>query len=78
MTIAKANNLKPWLRAAYDKHLLKYDSLIMPTITFVAPKIPRGKISVRGRYSPFSVREQILFTITQREIYLREGPWLCD
>jgi len=48
LTVAQAASLKPWLRTAYDKHLLKYNALIMPTVTFVAPEIPQGKLTVKG------------------------------
>jgi len=39
---AKGQNLKWALRQAYDDVLAKYDLLAMPTIPFVATKIPEA------------------------------------
>ena len=35
-----AMNQRPWLRAAYDRALVNYDGLIMPTVKFVAREVP--------------------------------------
>jgi amidase len=37
---AKAQNLRPRLRAAYDSVLAKYDLLLMPTLPLTAPLLP--------------------------------------
>ncbi|KAK7488434.1 hypothetical protein BaRGS_00020408, partial [Batillaria attramentaria] len=42
---AKANNLKMELTRQYDAALQKFDVLVMPTMPFVAPKIPPAGIS---------------------------------
>ena len=39
---AKAQNLIPWLRAVYDDAFEGVDLLLMPTIPFTAPELPRG------------------------------------
>ena len=41
-----ANNMRPWIQAAYDKALEKYDGLIMPTIKCVARKVPPADMGV--------------------------------
>ena len=50
---AKACNLLRSLTKAYDDELAKYDVILMPTSTYVAPKLitkdnpgPKGKIAV--------------------------------
>nr|KAG5700744.1 hypothetical protein BaRGS_029109 [Batillaria attramentaria] len=45
---AKANNLKMELTRQYDAALQKFDVLVMPTMPFVAPKIPPAGISYLG------------------------------
>lgn len=37
---AKAQNLSPWLKAAYDRKLAEYDLLMMPTLPMPATAIP--------------------------------------
>ncbi|XP_064606170.1 amidase-like [Liolophura sinensis] len=48
---AKAQNLGRWLTNEYNKALADYDVLIMPTIPYKAPKIPRDDITVAERIS---------------------------
>ena len=45
----KCQNLTILLTRAYDEALAKYDVLIMPTLPFIAPKLPVKNDSVKGR-----------------------------
>ena len=45
----KCQNLTILLTRAYDEVLAKYDVLIMPTLPFIAPKLPVKNDSVKGR-----------------------------
>lgn len=42
---AKAQNLSPWLKAAYDRALEDYDLLMMPTLPMPATVIPDADVS---------------------------------
>ncbi|XP_067948340.1 amidase-like isoform X1 [Watersipora subatra] len=44
--VARAMNMRPTIRKAYDDVLQAYDALIMPTIPFVAHKLPKPGLSV--------------------------------
>ena len=51
----RGQNLARLLRKAYDDALKDYDVLIMPTLPFVAQKLPGMKLSFEGK------RKHILF-----------------
>ena len=56
-------NQRPWLRRAYDKWLQQYDVLIMPTIPFVAHKLPNPSCSLTGELYNMGVILSCLATI---------------
>ena len=45
---ARAMNMRPTLRKAYDKVFETFDVLIMPTIPFVAPELPSYNMRLSG------------------------------
>lgn len=47
---AKAQNLVPHARAAYDEALSRYDVLVMPTLPYVASELPDVAAIDRGTY----------------------------
>ena len=47
---ARACNLLRDMTQAYDDALATYDVLLMPTMSYVAPKQPRAPLSVTGAY----------------------------
>lgn len=44
----RAQNLNMQLTKAYDTALTKYDVIIMPTLTFTAPLLPKENASYEG------------------------------
>jgi len=49
MLVGRAMNCRPVLRRAYNDVLEKYDALIMPTIPFVATKLPPAELTPAGK-----------------------------
>ena len=45
---AKSLNLERTVRQAYDDLLATYDVLLMPTLPYVAPKLPEAELSPKG------------------------------
>jgi len=48
MLVGRAMNCRPVLRKAYNDMLEKYDALIMPTIPFVAARLPAADLTPAG------------------------------
>lgn len=46
-----AMNARFWFTRAYNRALEKYDGLIMPTVNFVARKLPDKDIKLDGKNS---------------------------
>jgi amidase len=69
----KARNLAHWLRAAYDQVLADYDLLLMPTVPFPAPPLPRldqprdlalrQSIELLANTAPFNVSHHPVMTL---------------
>jgi amidase len=69
----KARNLAHWLRAAYDNVLTNYDLLLMPTVPFPAPPLPRPdqprdlalrqSIELLANTAPFNVSHHPVMTL---------------
>ena len=47
---AKSQNLCRLLREKYDEALNKYDILLMPTIKYLAPKLPKQDATFQGTF----------------------------
>jgi len=47
--VGRAINCRPVLRKAYNDMLEKYDALIMPTIPFVAARLPAAELTPVGK-----------------------------
>jgi len=47
--VGRAMNCRPVLRRAYNDMLEKYDALIMPTIPFVAARLPAADLTPAGK-----------------------------
>ena len=68
----KCQNLTILLTRAYDEALSKYDVLIMPTLPFIAPKLPVKNDSVKGRWhNSWFVSVSYLLEITGCQMYER-------
>ena len=61
---AKAQNLRRSLRDAYDKALESCDVIAMPTIPFLATKIPKEGCSMKGWW----YFEDIVYNLVQNYI----------
>jgi len=48
MLVGRTMNCRSVLRRAYNDMLEKYDALIMPTIPFVAAKLPAAELTPAG------------------------------
>ena len=47
---ARSMNLERTLRKAYDDKLNEYDVLLMPTLPYVAPKLPEQELPMKGTH----------------------------